>query len=66
MQKNTTPSDFLTTPSTPLKRIFPKNPRTTPCISNYCESIPGVANLFSGKVKKRAGKTLEGIFYLEN
>jgi hypothetical protein len=28
--------------------------------------IAGVANLFSRRAKKRAGKTLEGIFNLEN
>jgi len=33
--------DFLTTPSTPLKRICQKTPRIPPWISNYCASMNG-------------------------
>ena len=38
--KHDLPTDFLTTPSTPLKRICQKKPKDTPpWISNYCASI---------------------------
>jgi hypothetical protein len=35
-----TPPDFLTTPSTPLKRICQKNQGPPLWISNYCASMP--------------------------
>jgi hypothetical protein len=39
------PPDFLTTPSTPIKRICQKNQGPPPWISNYCESMVGVLKL---------------------
>jgi hypothetical protein len=39
------PLDFLTTQSTPLKRVWPKHQGPTPWISKYCASM-NKKNLF--------------------
>jgi hypothetical protein len=40
------PPDFITTPSTPLKKNLPKKPKDPPpWISNYCASMPLIYQL---------------------